>query len=67
MLVWFLFWFKKGPQTYRESVLFWTTLAVIHFLGVKAARQRFGLIYLIPLVVVWMVILVALSGGIPQP
>jgi hypothetical protein len=67
LLVWFLFWFKRGPSTRNEAILFWVTLALIHFLGVKAARQRFGLIYLVPLGVVWIVIVVALSGGITEP
>ncbi len=66
LLVWFLCWIRNGPQTRKESILFWGTLALIHFLGVKAARKRFGLVYLIPLGVIWVVIIVALSGGIPS-
>lgn len=67
MLGWFLFWLRNGPHTHYQSVLFWATLAAIHFMAVKAARQGFGLIYLFPVVVVWIVILIALSSGIPQP
>lgn len=63
LLAWFLCWVRNGPQTRKESLLFGGTLALIHFLGVKAARQRFGLVYLIPLGVIWVVILVALSGA----
>jgi hypothetical protein len=55
---------ERASNPQRE-VLFWGTLALVHFLGVKAAKQRFGLVYLIPLGVIWVVIIVALSGGIP--
>jgi hypothetical protein len=65
LFAWFLCWVRNGPQTRKESLFFWGTLALIHFVGVKAARQRFGLVYLIPLGVIWVVIIVALSGGIP--
>jgi hypothetical protein len=66
LFVWFLFWFKDVPQTLNGEILFWGTLALIHLFGIKAAMRRFGWVYLVPLSLLWIVVIVALSGGIPQ-
>jgi hypothetical protein len=59
-----LFWLKREPGTATESVLSWGTLAAIHFSAVKAARRRYGWIYLAPLGLFWILVVIALSGGI---
>jgi len=64
LFVWILFWLKREPGTAMESVLSWGTLAAIHISAIKAARQRYGWFYLAPICLFWIVVIIALSGGI---
>jgi hypothetical protein len=65
LFVLFLFYFKNEPQTHADQVFFLGVVAVIHFLAIKAARRRHGWIYFVPLALLWLILLVGLSGGIP--
>ena len=64
LFVWVLFWLKREPGTARESVLCWGTLVAIHFSAIKAARRRYGWFYLAPIGLFWVLVIIALSGGI---
>jgi len=48
---------KGGAQTVAEQVLLWGSLILVHLFGIKAARRRFGGVYLIPLGVYWLLVL----------
>jgi hypothetical protein len=61
---WVLFWLKREPGTVMESVLCWGILAAIHFSAIKAARRRYGWLYLGPIGLFWILVTIALSGGI---
>jgi hypothetical protein len=39
-------------------------LAAIHFTAIKAARRRYGWLYLGPIGLFWILVIIALSGGI---
>ena len=41
-------------------------LAVIHLLAIQAARTRHGWIYVVPLGLFWVIVIIAVSGGIPS-
>ena len=47
-----------------ESVLCWGTLAAIHFSAIKAVRRPFSWFYLAPIGLFWILVIIALSGGI---
>jgi hypothetical protein len=64
LFVWVLFWLKREPGTALESVLCWGTLVAIHFSAIKAARRRYGWFYLAPIGLFWILVIIALSGGI---
>jgi hypothetical protein len=64
LFVWVVFWLKREPATPLESVLCWGTLIAIHFSAIKAARQRYGWFYLAPIGLFWILVIIALSGGI---
>jgi hypothetical protein len=64
LFVWVLFWLKREPRTTIESILCWGTLVAIHFAAVKAARRRYGWFYLAPIALFWILVIIALSGGI---
>jgi hypothetical protein len=64
LFVWVLFWLKREPGSVLESVLCWGTLVAIHFSGIKAARPRYGWFYLAPIGLFWILVIIALSGGI---
>jgi hypothetical protein len=64
LFVWVSFWLKRDPRTALESVLCWGTLVAIHFSAIKAARRRYGWFYLAPICLFWLLVIVALSGGI---
>lgn len=66
LFVWFLYWFKNEPKTPIGQVLLWGPLALIHWFAIQAARKRFGWFYLLPLGLFWIIVIVALSGGIPS-
>jgi hypothetical protein len=66
LFVWFLYWFKNEPKTPIAQVLLWGPLALIHWFGIQAARRRFGWVYLLPLGLFWIIVIVALLGGIPS-
>ncbi len=51
---------------YVRQVLLWGPLALIHWFAIQAARRRFGWFYLLPLGLFWIIVIVALSGGIPS-
>ena len=65
LFVWFLYWFKNEPHSVTGQILLWAPLVVIHLLAIQAARKRYGWIYLAPLGVFWIIVIIALSGGIP--
>jgi hypothetical protein len=65
LFVWFLFWFKNEPHSISGQVLLWAPLALIHWFGIQASRRRFGWVYILPLGIFWILIIIALSGGIP--
>jgi hypothetical protein len=62
--LWVLFWLKREPRTTTESILCWGTLVAIHFAAIKAARRRYGWFYLAPVGLFWILVIIALSGGI---
>ena len=64
LFVWVLFWLKREPRTTIENILCWGTLAVIHVTAIKGARQRYGWLYLAPIGLFWILVIIALSGGI---
>jgi hypothetical protein len=64
LFVWVLFWLKREPRTTTESILCWGTLVAIHFAAIKAARRRYGWFYLAPVGLFWILVIIALSGGI---
>jgi len=64
LFVWSLFWLKREPGTVIESVFCWGTLAAIHASAIKAARGRYGWFYLAPIGLFWILVIIALSGGI---
>jgi hypothetical protein len=66
LFVWFLYWFKNEPKTLIGQVLLWGPLVLIHWFAIQAARTRFGWFYLLPLGFFWIIVIVALSGGIPS-
>ena len=47
-----------------ESVFSWGTLAAIHLSAIKASRRRYGWLYLAPIGLFWILVIIALSGGI---
>jgi hypothetical protein len=51
-------------STAIESVLCWGTFAAIHLSAVKAARRRYGWFYFAPICLFWILVIIALSGGI---
>jgi hypothetical protein len=55
---------KREPGTAMQSVLCWGTLAAIHVSAIKAVRRRYGWFYLVPIGFFWILVLIALSGGI---
>ncbi len=65
LFLWFLYWFKNEPHSATGQILLWAPLVVIHLLAIQAARKRYGWIYLAPLGVFWIIVIIALSGGIP--
>lgn len=65
LFVWFLYWFKNEPHSLTGQILLWVPLAIIHLLAIQAARRRYGWIYLAPLGLFWVLVIIALSGGIP--
>jgi hypothetical protein len=65
LFVWFLFWFKNEPHSVNGQVLLWGPLALIHWFAILAAKRRFGWLYLVPLGIFWVLVIIALSGGIP--
>jgi hypothetical protein len=65
LFVWFLFWFKNEPHSIIGQVLLWGPLALIHWFGIQAGRRRFGWVYIVPLGIFWVLVIIALSGGIP--
>jgi hypothetical protein len=64
LFIWVLFWLKREPGTAMQSVLCWGTLAAIHVSAIKAVRRRYGWFYLVPIGFFWILVLIALSGGI---
>jgi hypothetical protein len=64
LFVWILFWLKREPGTAIESALCWGTLAAIHASAIKAARRRYGWFYVAPIGLFWILVIIALSGGI---
>jgi hypothetical protein len=66
LLVWFLCWFKNEPHGANEQTLFWGPLLLIHALATQAARQRYGWFYLLPFGIFWILVAIALLGGIPH-
>ena len=64
LFVWVLFWLKREPGTTTESMLCWGTLVAIHLAAVKAARRHYGWFYLAPIGLFWILVIIALSGGI---
>jgi hypothetical protein len=64
LFAWVLFWLKREPGTTIESVLCWGTLAAVHFSAFKATRRRYGWLYLAPIGLFWILVVIALSGGI---
>ena len=64
LFVWFLFWFKNEPHRIIGQVLPWGLLLLIHISVIQAARRRFGWVYVFPLAVFWILVIIALSGGI---
>jgi hypothetical protein len=64
LFAWVLFWLKREPGTALESVLCWGTLVASHFSAIKAARRRYGWFYLAPIGLFWILVIIALSGGI---
>jgi hypothetical protein len=65
LFVWFLFWFKNEPRNVLEHILLWGPLALVHWFGIQAAKKPFGWLYLVPLGIFWILVIIALSGGIP--
>jgi hypothetical protein len=64
LFVWVLFWLKREPGTPLQGVICWGSLLAIHFLAIKAARRRYGWFYLAPIGLFWILVIIALSGGI---
>jgi len=64
LFVWVVFWLKREPGTAVENILSWGTLAAIHVLAIKAARRRYGWFYFAPISLFWILVIIALSGGI---
>ena len=61
LFMWLIFCGKAGPQAFVEKVLCWGSLVLVHIVGIKAATQRFGWVYLIPLVGLWVLALIGNS------
>jgi hypothetical protein len=64
LFIWFLYWFKNEPHSITGQILLWVPLGVIHLLAIRAVRRRYGWIYLAPLGLFWVIVIIALSGGI---
>jgi hypothetical protein len=66
LFAWVSFWLKREPGTTLESILCWGILAAIHLAAIKASRRRFGWLYFAPLGLFWILVVIALLGGIPH-
>jgi uncharacterized membrane protein YgaE (UPF0421/DUF939 family) len=64
LFVWVLFWLKREPGTVMESILCLGTLVAIHFSAIKAVRRFHAWFYLAPIGLFWILVIIALSGGI---
>jgi hypothetical protein len=63
LFVWFIFAKGATPSTLAEQAGVWLILAVAHVLAIQATRLRpFGWIYLLPLLAVWALFLVSITG-----
>jgi hypothetical protein len=60
-----LYWFKNEPHSGTGQGLLWVPLALIHWFAIQAAKRRFGWVYTVPLGIFWILVIIALSGGIP--
>ena len=65
LFIWFLYWFKNEPHSVTGHLLLLVPLVVIYLLAIQSARRRYGWIYLAPLGVFWIIVVIALSDGIP--
>src|SRR6478672_374586 len=65
LFFWFLYWFKNEPKTpIRQVFLLGGPLALIHWFAILAARRRSGWVYFLPLGLLLIIVIAALSGGI---
>ncbi len=64
LFLWVVLWLKREPGTVLESVLSWGSLVAIHASAIKATGRRYGWFYLGPIGLFWMLVIIALSGGI---
>lgn len=63
LFVWFLIAKGATSLTVVEQVALWLLLAVAHVLAVQAIRlRRHGWIYLLPLLTVWTIVLIGITG-----
>jgi hypothetical protein len=58
LLVLVLCYGKRGADTAADQVMSWGSLVLVHLFGIKATRQRFGWVYLIPLGAFWLIALI---------
>ena len=66
LFIWFLYWFKNEPQGVNQQVLYWGPLVLVHGLAIRAAKRRYGWIYLLPYGIFWILVIIALAGGTPH-
>lgn len=66
LFVWFLFWFKNEPHGVNGQVLLWAA-SFDSLVRDSSGKATFWWIYLLPLGIFWILLIIALSGGISAP